>query len=198
MLDNMNKDNGNLNIEPDIHTENVLETLATGFNLPIYTDKSSADVTRKNSDTAADTSGLSALAGDRTKQNEDNIVNKIDLITGGLQENAEITEEAPLNTEEITIDDVLVPNEAVNVSKFNHIGSDTSTENLLGLKELVQTIENVQKSSVLVYQVFEELKDRSGRINEINTLVTEISEQTNRLVLNTAKEAAKDSEGDSL
>ncbi|QHQ61949.1 hypothetical protein Ana3638_15105 [Anaerocolumna sedimenticola] len=198
MLDNMNKDNGNLNIEPDIHTENVLETLASGFNQPIYTDKSSADVTRINSDMAADTSGLSALAGDRTKQNEDNIVNKIDLITGGLQENAEITEEAPLNTEEITIDDVLVPNEAENVNKFNHIGSDTSTGNLLGLKELVQTIENVQKSSVLVYQVFEELKDRSGRINEINTLVTEISEQTNQLVLNTAKEAAKDSEGDSL
>ncbi|MTI47154.1 MAG: methyl-accepting chemotaxis protein [Firmicutes bacterium] len=191
MLKDIAEGEGDLTKNLEVDTKDELGTLSLWFN--VFTDKIKEIIAlvKSNADIIALSSEEIAIATEQSNQGMESIAKEITIISDGLQNNASVIEEATAGIEEITSGAFVVSEESEEATKNSEEALNAARYGASKLKEVVEAIDSVYHSSNNMTILIEQLKDSSAKINDIASLITGISEETNLLALNASIEAAR-------
>ncbi|MBN1068595.1 methyl-accepting chemotaxis protein [Clostridium botulinum] len=182
---------GNLTNKLEIDGEDEVAKVANGLNNTVFKLKEMiSDISTSADEVMVVSNNLSLATSESLKGNEE-VSKSMQEIAAGAVTQAQGASEASIVTGEL-IEEI---NEVF--KKCNHMinivekSSDISNSVSKGVKEAIDSIQNIAETNKLNVQETQILLEQSKEIGQIVDVISEISEQTNLLSLNAAIEAAR-------
>lgn len=182
---------GNLTNKLEIDGEDEVAKVANGLNNTVFKLKEMiSDISTSADEVMVVSNSLSLATSESLKGNEE-VSKSMQEIAAGAVTQAQGASEASIVTGEL-IEEI---NEVF--KKCNHMinivekSSDISNSVSKGVKEAIDSIQNIAETNKLNVQETQILLEQSKEIGQIVDVISEISEQTNLLSLNAAIEAAR-------
>ncbi|AIY81518.1 methyl-accepting chemotaxis (MCP) signaling domain protein [Clostridium botulinum 202F] len=182
---------GNLTNKLEIDGEDEVAKVANGLNNTVFKLKEMiSDISTSADEVMVVSNSLSLATSESLKGNEE-VSKSMQEIAAGAVTQAQGASEASIVTGEL-IEEI---NEVF--KKCNHMinivekSSDISNSVSKGVKEAIDSIQNIAETNKLNVQETQTLLEQSKEIGQIVDVISEISEQTNLLSLNAAIEAAR-------
>ncbi|MBN1039327.1 methyl-accepting chemotaxis protein [Clostridium botulinum] len=182
---------GNLTNKLEIDGEDEVAKVANGLNNTVFKLKEMiSDISTSADEVMVVSNSLSLATSESLKGNEE-VSKSMQEIAAGAVTQAQGASEASIVTGEL-IEEI---NEVF--KKCNHMinivekSSDISNSVSKGVKDAIDSIQNIAETNKLNVQETEILLEQSKEIGQIVDVISEISEQTNLLSLNAAIEAAR-------
>ncbi|MGN2339510.1 methyl-accepting chemotaxis protein [Clostridium cagae] len=182
---------GNLTNKLEIDGEDEVAKVANGLNNTVFKLKEMiSDISTSADEVMVVSNSLSLATSESLKGNEE-VSKSMQEIAAGAVTQAQGASEASIVTGEL-IEEI---NEVF--KKCNHMinivekSSDISNSASKGVKEAIDSIQNIAETNKLNVQETQTLLEQSKEIGQIVDVISEISEQTNLLSLNAAIEAAR-------
>ncbi|WP_252246902.1 methyl-accepting chemotaxis protein [Clostridium sp. ZBS4] len=182
---------GDLTNKLEIDGEDEVAKVANGLNNTVFKLKEMiSDISTSADEVMVVSNSLSLATSESLKGNEE-VSKSMQEIAAGAVTQAQGASEASIVTGEL-IEEI---NEVF--KKCNHMinivekSSDISNSVSKGVKEAIDSIQNIAETNKLNVQETQTLLEQSKEIGQIVDVISEISEQTNLLSLNAAIEAAR-------
>ncbi|MBN1046118.1 methyl-accepting chemotaxis protein [Clostridium botulinum] len=182
---------GDLTNKLEIDGEDEVAKVANGLNNTVFKLKEMiSDISTSADEVMVVSNSLSLATSESLKANEE-VSKSMQEIAAGAVTQAQGASEASIVTGEL-IEEI---NEVF--KKCNHMinivekSSDISNSVSKGVKEAIDSIQNIAETNKLNVQETQTLLEQSKEIGQIVDVISEISEQTNLLSLNAAIEAAR-------
>lgn len=119
------------------------------------------------------------------------ISKSISKISDNMMGNSAAIEETTASTQEINKVSNIVAKSCVIVSEQSIFANEITEEGSKAIQDIIASIKNISNSSDEVIVKIYELQKLSDKINEVVTIITDISDQTNLLSINASIEAAR-------
>lgn len=191
MMKDLSEGEGDLTQKLEMDSNDELGEMAKWFNLFVEKIRNVVSEVVSNTNTLTGASDTLNQAMEQSNQGMEEIAESISTISDGVQNTASVTEETTASIQEMASSAETITQESENSYESTNKVLNAANFGAKLVKEVVESIDKVKKSSNQVATVIEELKISSDEIGEIVSIMTSISEQTNLLALNAAIEAAR-------
>ncbi|WFD11424.1 methyl-accepting chemotaxis protein [Tepidibacter hydrothermalis] len=191
MLKEVAQGEGDLTKRLKVVTEDEVGELAKWFNIFIENVNIIIARVKESAELMASSSAEIGTVMDESARGIEQMAIGVTSISDSIQGNASIVEETTASIEEMASSSNVISEEAEGTFNKSKEILKLSNEGAKEIDEVVKTINEVEKSTGLVYESILDLNESSKEIGDIISIITGISEQTNLLALNAAIEAAR-------
>lgn len=126
-----------------------------------------------------------------TRETVGQVSEAINGVAIGAGTQAESTQEAKMQVEQLSSSLEIVRNEVETISNLSRNATNLSKEGIESVTELLETAQKAQQTSKNTVSTVDEMLDSIGKISSISDIIAGITEQTNLLSLNASIEAAR-------
>lgn len=182
---------GNLSYKIKVNSRDEMGLLAESFNQMNFSLKTIIEEVQESSNAVSTASnGLSKVTDESNKTMEE-ISKGITDIANSTQDNALLIRQTKAGVHEVTNSLQIVAASAEEIAHLSDNVNLTAKDGEDSVKQIVNVVNDIFKSSQNVIILINELNNSSSKIGSIIELMNEISERINLLALNAAIEAAR-------
>ncbi|WP_391118199.1 methyl-accepting chemotaxis protein [Psychrobacillus sp. L3] len=184
-------ENGDLTVQSIYQSKDEIGVLAVSFNEMVFHLKELIKKVRESSEQVAASSEELTASAEQTNHAAEHIAESSMELATGSDSSLKGTEDASLSVREMETNIMNISESISSVSNNSKVTSLESEKGNEAIKNTIQQMNTVNESVLHSANIIKSLGVRSGEIEKIVGVISDISEQTNLLALNAAIEAAR-------
>ncbi|MGV8145210.1 MAG: methyl-accepting chemotaxis protein [Alkaliphilus sp.] len=191
MLKDMAEGEGDLTSRLEVKSKDEMGEMAGWFNLFIEKIHDVVAQVKTNANNLAEAVDTVNIAINESNEAIEEISDKTEQMSDGFQNNASAVEETTASIEEMASSSTVMAEDSDSAFNEGRKIKDYISVGDRSVNEVVEANSKVKESTEKLSTTIFKLKESSEQVNEIISIITGITEQTNLLSLNAAIEAAR-------